>query len=237
MGTAHQVYESHVWIRNLTLLVSNADFATDSLCGSRYTSTPCFIPLWYRSVETNRELLLYSLARHSPEGWFEPLGTRHTVLKTVSLPASLDNQPELHLFRLQEKTYTCPFFLCMLFPWDFSEMQVPEAALSQLTHTGVSPCAKSWMGHTKAPHGFFLAKTVTGAGSSLPASGLERGKATGFSCLPSTATKTWVCKEGGQEQLAGGRPGARHPPHLLQLGKELKRHGSKSQSIKFIEGN
>lgn len=116
-------------------------------------------------------------------------------------------------------------------------MQVPEAALSQPIHTGASPRAKSWPGHTKAPHHFFLARRVTGAGSPLTAPGLERGEARGLSHLPSTAMKTQLWKEGGWEQLAGGRPGARHSPSLLQLGKELKRHGNKSQSIKFIEGN
>ena len=116
-------------------------------------------------------------------------------------------------------------------------MHVPEAALSEPIHTGASPQAKSWPGHAKAPHRFFLARRVTGADSPLTAPRLETGEATDLSHLPSATTKTRLWKEGGWEQLAGGRPGARHSPPLLQLGKELKRHGNKSQSIKFIEGN
>lgn len=51
------------------------------------------------------------------------------------------------------------------------------------------------------------------------------------------ATKTQLWKEGGWERLTGQGPRAGHPPPLLQLCKEWKRHGNKSQSIKFIEGN
>lgn len=67
--------------------------------------------------------------------------------------------------------------------------------------------------------------------------GPEKEEATDLIHLPITATKTQLRKEGGWEQLTGEGLGAQHPPPLLQLCKEWKKHGKKSQSIMFIEGN
>lgn len=72
---------------------------------------------------------------------------------------------------------------------------------------------------------------------SVTAPGLEKEEATGLTHLHNTATKTQLWKEGEWEQLTIEGPGAQHPPPLLQLCKELKKHGNKFQSIKFIEGN
>lgn len=70
-------------------------------------------------------------------------------------------------------------------------------------------------GHERAAHCYSLVRT---------APELEKKEATGLTHLPNTATKTELWKEGGWKQLSGEGPGARHPPPLLQLCKELKRH-------------
>lgn len=72
---------------------------------------------------------------------------------------------------------------------------------------------------------------------SVTAPGLEKEEATGVTHLRNTATRAQLWKEGGWEQLTREGPRARHPSPLFQLCKELNRHGNKSQSIKFIEGN
>lgn len=101
----------------------------------------------------------------------------------------------------------------MLFPRDFSEMQVPEAALSQPIHTGAAPRAKSWPKHAKAPHRFFLARRVTGAGSPLTAPGPERGEAQVSVPFPALQPKhDRERKVGGNSLLEGGQEPDTHLP-------------------------
>lgn len=149
---------------------------------------PPHFPLPFCDTVLWRQTLLYSLARHNPEDWYEFPQATCTVLKLLSLLTSPEDQTEiLQHCKLQEEIYTG-----MVFLWDFAVVQDPEAALSEQTHTAVSPSAKSWSGHTKAPPHFSLATKATGAGSPLIVPGPERGQATDLSHLPSTATKTWL---------------------------------------------
>lgn len=106
------------------------------------------------SVESSKGILLYALARHSPEGWSEFLGPGCTVLKTV-----------LTSYLTWESTRATPLqstrkissLAC-----SFHRTCQKCGFLRQLCHSQYTLVHHHEPGHERAAHCFSLARTVTG---------------------------------------------------------------------------